>query len=63
MLIRIFKCGLFQIIRWNVAPVMIIHMAEYSATDNNTQQWGTVECLASLFIYYMVPLAILFYSI
>lgn len=42
---------------------MIIHMAEYSATDNNTQQWETVECLASLFIYYMVPLAILFYSI
>lgn len=42
---------------------MIIHMAEYSATDDNTQQWETVKCLALLFIYYIPPLAVLFYSI
>jgi len=46
-----------------MAHVMIIHMAEYSATDNNAQQWETVKCLASLFIYYILPLAVLFYSI
>lgn len=42
---------------------MIIHMAEYSATDNHTQQWEIVKRLASLFIYYILPLAVLFYSI
>lgn len=43
--------------------MMIIHMAEYSATDNNIQQWETVKCLVSPFIYYILWLAVLFYSI
>lgn len=31
--------------------MMIIHMAEYSAADNNIQQWETIKCIALLFIY------------
>lgn len=38
-------------------------MAEYSVADNTTQQWETVKCVTLLFIYYILPLAVLFDSI